>query len=221
MDERIQRCETRRKYLTAVAAGGAASLGGCLGIGGGGNNYDCSGGGGEKVTEASQPALGSADAPVTVKVWEDFSCPHCKTFSLDVVPKIREEYVSSGEVRYEHHDFPIPVRDWAWGAASAGRAVHEATDAETFFEFSKEVFDRQNNYGMGALGESAEAVGVEPCTPILAAQNDTYRPVVEADKQRGSETGVGGTPAVFVNGEELTGDSRGFDAVSSLIDEQL
>jgi protein-disulfide isomerase len=218
MDERIQHCETRRKYLAAVAAGGAASLGGCLT---GGSSYECSSDGSEEVTDAPQPALGSTDAPVTVKVWEDFSCPHCKTFSLDVVPKIRSEYVSSGEVRYEHHDFPIPVRDWAWEAAGAARAVHEATDAETFFEFSKEVFDRQNNYGIEALVESAEAVGVDPCTPILAAQNGTYRPVVEADKQRGSEIGVGGTPAIFVNGEELTGDSRGFDAVSSMIDEQL
>ncbi|MFB6177969.1 MAG: DsbA family protein [Halobaculum sp.] len=222
MDERIQRDGTRRKYLAAVAAGGAASLGGCLGVlGGGGSSYDCSGEGGEKVTEAPQPALGSSDAPVTVKVWEDFSCPHCKTFSLDVFPKIREEYVSTGKVRYEHHDFPIPVREWAWGAASAGRAVHEATDAETFFAFAKEVFSRQNNYGMGALGKSAEAVGAEPCTPILAAKNGTYRPVIEADRQRGSEMGVQGTPAIFVDGEQLTTDSRGFDAVSSLIEQKL
>jgi protein-disulfide isomerase len=219
MERRIQTNPTRRKFLAGTTAGGAVALAGCTGVLGGGSSYDCSGGDGEKVTEASQPALGPKDAPVTVKVWEDFSCPHCKTFSLEVFPKIREEYVESGEVRYEHHDFPIPVRDWAWGASSSGRAVHEATDGETFFEYAKALFDKQNNYSMGAVGDSADSAGVEPCTAINAAKGDTYRPVVEADRQRGQQAGVSGTPAVFVNGKQP--QSKSFEGISSLIESEL
>lgn len=222
---RDTRSTTRRELLAAVGAGGTVAVAGCLGFGGGGGgseagtSYDC-GDGGETVEEAAQPAIGSADAPVTVQVWEDFSCPHCATWSTEAFPSLREEYIASGEVRYEHHDFPIPVEDWAWGAASASRAVYEATDGETFFEFAKSVYEQQSDYTLQVAGDAADNAGVDPCTAVEAARGETYRPVLEADKQAGLDTEMEGTPAVFVNGQLMGGD-RTFENAASLIDEEL
>ena len=215
---------TRRELLAAVGAGGTVAAAGCLGFGGGGGSdastsYDC-GDGGETVETADQPAIGSADAPVTVQVWEDFSCPHCATWSTEALPQLREDYVTSGEVRYEHHDFPIPVEDWAWGAASAGRAVYESTDGETFFAFAESVYERQSDYTLQVTGDAADNAGVQPCTAVTAARDETYRPVLEADKQAGTDTGMEGTPAIVVNGQLLSGD-RTFENAASLIDESL
>ncbi|MEZ3143410.1 DsbA family protein [Halobaculum sp. MBLA0143] len=214
---------TRRDWLAAVAAGGTLATAGCLGGGGGSaggsTSYGC-GDGGETVSEAGQPALGPTDAAVTVQVWEDFSCPHCATWSTEHFPQLREEYLGDGQVRYEHHDFPIPVRDWAWGTASASRAVYEATDGATFFDFVKRVYEQQSDYSLQVVGDAADAAGVDPCTAVEAARGDTYRPVIEADKQTGLDTGVEGTPAVFVNGQAVSGE-RTFENVAPVIDDAL
>ncbi|MEZ3116684.1 DsbA family protein [Halobaculum sp. MBLA0147] len=223
MDEKLPDTATRRKCLAAAAAAGTTATAGCVGglLSSSGGAYDCPSGDGETVSEGPQPALGPTpdEAAVTVKVWEDFSCPHCATFSLEVVPRIRDEYVSGGEVRYEHHDFPIPVRDWAWDAASAGRAVLAAADAEGFFEYAKTVYETQGDYRTKVVGDAADAVGVEPCTAVTAATAETYRPLLEADKQAGLDTGIQGTPGIVVDGNLVEGND--FESVSAAIEDAL
>ena len=73
------------------------------------------------------PVAGDPDADVTVAVYEDYACPHCRTYSEEVFPQVEEIYLSAGTVRYEFHDFPIPVDETvSWQAASAARAGGES-----------------------------------------------------------------------------------------------
>lgn len=219
---------TRRAYL-ASAGGALAGVAGCLGGGGGGPSgpdaEETQGANGctlqreEPVDELPTPALGDPDAGVTVKVWEDFACPHCATFALEVLPKIRSEYVDAGTVRYEHHDFPIPVDEkWSWAAASAARGVQDASDTETFFEYTRALFRNQDSYSMSLVTRLANEVGAPGCDIQGDAVYYTYEPVLQADKERGQEAGVSGTPGVFVNGESV---DPTYDAVRSAIESEL
>ncbi|MFB6091840.1 MAG: DsbA family protein [Haloquadratum sp.] len=213
---------TRRSYLATL--GGAVTLGataGCLG-GSSGPLADCDVGQLQTVSSLPRPALGATDAPVTVDVFEDYACPHCREFTERVYPKIESNYVDAGDVRYRFFDFPIPVSDWSWLAASAARAVQDRTDAETFFAFGKRVYanqDRLSDEGFQVVHDIAADLGVEGCTVAAAAEQESYRPVVEADRQRGIQRGVSGTPAVFVDGQLL--DRYGWETVSSAIDQRL
>jgi protein-disulfide isomerase len=198
---------TRRAYLSAAAAGAATGLAGCLGGGGNGNTGDCDIGNPEQVAQQENPALGDPDSSVTVQVFEDFSCPHCATYNNDIFPDVRESFVDTGDVQYVHHDLPLPVNErWSWKVPSAARAVYAATDAETFFAYTKAVFGEQGNYSMDVLDSLADDVGAPGCDARSAAINDTYRPVLETDRQRAIEMAGDqriGTPAVFVNGSYL------------------
>jgi protein-disulfide isomerase len=196
---------------------------GALGGGSGGGSYDCSVTETEPVESLRQPALGPDDAAVTVQSWEDYSCPHCATFSLDVIPKLRETYVDGGnQVRFEFHDFPIPVRDWAWTAHSAGRAVQDIEGDEAYFEFSHALFEAQSDYTQAVLGDAGEAAGVDACAAIGHGAEETYRPVVETDRSRGIEAGVEGAPAVFVNGDPIAFEGGiAFDPLKSAIESAL
>jgi len=205
---------TRRGYL-AGAAGAVAGLAGCLG-GGGGGGGNCDAAVSGTVDSMPSPTIGDPDAAVTVKVFEDFSCPHCANFSLNVFPRLREEYVSPGDVAYEHHDLPIPVsQEWSWAVASAARSVQDQTDAEAFFAFAKACYENQGSYSMSLLSDLGSDAGAEGCAVRAAANQETYRPVVEADRQRGIDMGAEGTPAVFVNGNQVT---PSYDAISAAID---
>jgi protein-disulfide isomerase len=155
------------------------------------------------VQSLPAPSLGADDAAVTIAAFEDFSCPHCRTFHLEELPSIEAELVG-GDVRYEHHDLPIPVSEqWSWAAAGAARAVQDGTDDATFFDYAKRLFENQGSYSMALVDSLADDVGADGCDARAAAANGRYRPVLEADRQRGVERGVQGTPTVFVNGTDV------------------
>lgn len=206
---------SRRTVLagTALAVG---SLTGCLGIGpGGGQSADPP----ADTPELPTPALGPDpdDADAVVAVWEDYRCPHCATFSTEVVPRIRSELVADG-VRFEFHDFPIPVDErWSWDVAMAARSVQERVGKDAFWTFSERAFERFDAmHGTAAVRSVAEYAGADPDRVIEDVENDRHYPVVETDRERGRETGVRGTPAVFVDGESV---GNSYEAVASAVTE--
>ena len=213
---------TRRALLagTGVAvAGTAGCLGSLTGGGGaaGGGDTDCDLSAREPVQSLPAPSLGPDDAAVTVMAFEDFACPHCRTYHLEAFPSIESELVGD-DVRYEHHDLPIPVSEqWSWAAAGAARAVQDATDDATFFDYAKALFENQNAYSMSVVESQANEVGADGCDVRAAATNDRYRPVLEADRQRGIDMGVQGTPTVFVNGREV---GATFDEISAAVESE-
>ncbi|POG54686.1 DsbA family protein [Haloferax marisrubri] len=209
---------TRRAYLAATA--GALTLGtaGCLGGGSGGSGdgavaaIGCEVPERDTVSSLPTPVIGSEDASVVVDVWEDFACPHCATFAVDVAPQLRSEYVSEGIVRYRHHDFPIPVDDWwSWKGASAARAVQDEADDETFFDFAHTLYENQSEFGGGdaegslsTLQSLANDADLDGCSVAAAASRERYRPLIEAERTEAvDERGFQGTPTVLVDGEQV------------------
>jgi protein-disulfide isomerase len=198
---------TRRTYL-AVAGAALAGTAGCLGGGSGsGDRPSCDVGQLEQVNSLPHPTLGAEDAAVTVDVYEDFACPHCATYNLDVFPKVKENYVDTEKIRYRFFDFPLPVSEqWSWGGAIAARAVQDRTDHETYFEYAKTLFDRQDELtsnGFTVVHDAADEYDVDGCEVMGSVEQDAYRPVVQQDRQRAVDRGLQSTPTVVVNGEQL------------------
>jgi protein-disulfide isomerase len=208
--------EPTRRALLAAAGTATAGLSGCLGgVLTGGEAGDCDIPGSERVESLPTPVAGDPESDVVVQVFEDFACPHCATFNAQVYPDLRSNYVDPGKVRYEHHDFPIPVsQKWSWAAASAARGVQDEVDDAAFFEYATLLYRNQDSYSMDTVQSLAEEVGAPGCPVRGDAINETYRPVLEADRRRGNEMGVRGTPTVFVNGRQV---GAGYDAIVSAV----
>lgn len=202
----------RREFLGGLSLAAATVAAGCLGGSG-------SGDGTTTVSDLPPPVLGDPDADVTVEVYEDFSCPHCATYNEEVFPQLQETYLDPGTIRYEHHDFPIPVDDWSWPVASAARAVQDRQGDETFFAYAKRLFENAGLYSMTLIADLAEEVGADPDAVRTAAEEETYRPVVEADREAGIERGVDATPTVFVDDEPV--NTPGFTTIRAAIEAEL
>lgn len=188
---------SRRGVLAALAAGA-----GCLGAPGT-PTPTVGEPSGTPVESLPAPVQGDPDADVTVLAFEDYACPHCAAYVLDVLPELERAYVEPGTIRYEHHDYPIPVDgQWSWAAAGAARAVQAAAGDDAFFAYSRRLFENQDRYSMDLLGSLATEVGADPDAVERAAQQGTYRPVLEADRKRGREMGLDGTPEIYVNGQK-------------------
>lgn len=196
--------QTRRGYLaaTGAVAVGTVGLAGCLGGSppAADTSHSCELTERDQVGELPQPRLGPADAAVTVAVFEDFACPHCREFSTGAFSRLTEEFADDSAVAFEHYDFPIPVSDWSGRVANAARSIQEATDDETFFEFAEAAYEKQDDYSWQVVGDLAADVGADPCRALSDATYKTYESVLQANRDEGDERDIPGTPAVFVNG---------------------
>lgn len=199
---------TRRLYLASTA--GVLSGAGCLGQRGGDSNPTEVGRETEAIVPAtkanslSAPIRGDPDADVTVSTYEDFACPHCREYTLSVLPKVVEEFADPEKIRYERRDFPIPVHEkWSWAAANAARAVQADVGMDAFWRYSDLLYENQEEYGYDLFPELAEQVDADPESVRIAVRDGVYRPVLREDRQRGRERGVTGTPTVFVDGRHV------------------
>lgn len=222
---------TRRQVL---AGAGTAALVGTVGLAG------CSGGGAEGAggseatgtgtgtadPQLSPPVRGDPDADVTLAVYEDFACPHCKDYNESGFPELAP-YVEEGRIRYEHRDLPIPVLDpGSYEAANAARAVQDRHGDGAFWSYAEGLFARQSGLRSEApelYAEVAEALGNDGASIREAAVDRAYGASVTADRQRAEDLGVGGTPGFVLNGEVVTsgfGDST-VATVTAALDEAL
>lgn len=223
---------TRRRFLAGSVAAGVVGLAGC-----GALNADeestpdtvtTDGSGAEAASPAepttadtpSAPSLGPTDAPVTVLAFEDYACPHCREYSLEVFPEIRSRYIDSGDVYYEFHDLPIPVTEQSEPAANAARAVQDTVGVDAFWAYSKALFENQQSLGPDTYADLAGEVGADPETVRTAAVERRYADTVQADRSAGIERGVSGTPGIIVDGSDPL-ESYAVETVTGAIEDAL
>lgn len=182
----------RRAVLGALAAGGTVALAGCGGGAGGGETLP-------------PPVAGDPEAGVTLAVYEDFACPHCARYNEEGFPGFESAYIEPGEIRYEHHDLPIPVANpGSWEAANAARAVQDRAGDEAFYAFAARVFANYTQIpdaGPSLYESVADDLGLDGVAVRSAAIDRDYQATVEADRQAGDDTGVSSTPTFVLDGE--------------------
>ena len=209
--------QTRRRYLAATGAIAVGTgLAGCLGGGSGAadTSHSCEVTDREPVAELPQPTVGSDDATVTVDIYEDFACPHCADFALEGLVDLESEYAGDA-VRFRRFDFLVVDSDWNEPVANAARSVQEERGDEAFFAFTRAAYENQSEYSWQVIGDLAEDAGIDPCRALSDATYDTYESVIQANFDEGQERGVPGTPAVYVDGEQV---ESSYGAITSAIE---
>jgi protein-disulfide isomerase len=51
--------------------------------------------------------MGHPDAPVTLIEYASLTCPHCQRLHVDVMPRLKAEYIDTGKLRLVFRDFPL------------------------------------------------------------------------------------------------------------------
>ncbi|HEY2195422.1 MAG TPA: thioredoxin domain-containing protein [Actinomycetospora sp.] len=162
------------------------------------------------AVERRQPgdplALGRPDAPVVVAEWGDFQCPFCRLYTTATQPALLRQYVDSGQVRIEWHDFaylgPESVLE-ARAARAAARQdrfwdVHAALYRDQAPENRGEVTEQTLAALAGQLGLDVPRFRRDLADPAIAQ-------AVAADQQLGSRLGVGGVPSFVISDQLIFG----------------
>lgn len=203
---------SRREFIKALtAAGVTVSLAGCS------DNSD-NGNGSEQ--ELDPPSMGDSSKP-RVASFEDYACPHCRTFDLEIFPQIKEDFIDTGKIEYVHREFPIPVSDFSIPAAMGGRAVQDLEGDEAFWEYKKLIFENQGGLGYELIGQAASEVGADKEEVLNRTQDGVYRDLVDSDKAYAEELGVDSTPTLIYveSGEEIP--SRPYSELSDYLETEL
>lgn len=115
--------------------------------------------------------LGSADAPVTVQVFNDLGCDDCSEQFLATIPSLAEGPVRDGDVKllYRHYSFSVrPVQEGFIAAEAAGEQGYLWPYVYLFFA-SQDEAER-----VGAGAEFLEAVAAGITELEVAEWKDAY-----------------------------------------------
>jgi protein-disulfide isomerase len=161
------------------------------------------------------PSLGSKNAPVTVMEFSEIFCGHCRSYNVNNLPKILEEHVKTGQVRYVGHlmAFSRPQSRAYLGAAMC------AMEQGKYFAYEHAAFQNLSSGGGEELEASAEEAGLDMEAFNTCVEEERYAEAVEDVSNHAFQMGVNATPTFFVNGEMVQGNNPA--RISQLILEAL
>lgn len=145
------------------------------------------------------PAVGPANAPVTVIEFADFRCAHCK----QVAPDVKAALAKYGnKTRFVFMPFPLQNHPMSVAAAEAALA---ANAQGKFAEMSQALFAYEGvDYDDAVLLDIAKRAGLDLKRFTKDMSTHVYRDRVLALKARGTTAGIEATPTFFVNGRKFS-----------------
>jgi len=155
--------------------------------------------------------VGSADAPVTMDVYEDFQCPNCKNLEDNSGDTI-DQLVAAGTVKVDYHGMAFldtdENDDYSTRALNAAAVVASEAGTDAYETFHDLLFANQPEEGGSGLTDDqlvayAEQAGATGQTVETDIKNLVFGEWVEKAEDQASKDGVTGTPTVFVDGTAL------------------
>jgi protein-disulfide isomerase len=150
--------------------------------------------------------IGKADAPVTIVEYASLTCGHCATFHTQVLPGLKEKYITTGKVRLIYRDFPLD--DLAMTASLLARCTASPDKA---LEMIGDLFSTQDTWAAPKVAEVelkklSAKFGLEGDAFDACFKNDPlFEQLVQSQEHAEKELKVDGTPAFFINGKKFEG----------------
>ncbi|WP_298817852.1 Rcas_1661 family thioredoxin-like (seleno)lipoprotein [Chloroflexus sp.] len=151
--------------------------------------------------------LGKADAPVTITVYSDFLCTSCAIYTLDIEPRLIEEFVATGQARLVYrHLLQLGERSQILSEASECAADHGK-----FWELRRELYARYNQLYFNTretVIDLAAGLGIPVDDFTTCLDSHTYQAQVEADYAAAMAEGIYARPVLRIGNETIIGAQR-------------
>jgi len=164
-----------------------------------------------KVTNNGYAVLGKDIAPIKIKVFSSFTCPHCADFHINVVPKIKEKYINTGKVQLIFIDFPLDQV-----AFNASKVLH-CLDQNKQMLFLDTIYENQSTWATGSsvddinkkLKKIAMDFGInssefDKCLIDESVSDKILNGRIEAQ----TKYSIDATPTVVINEKKLDGSAN-------------
>jgi len=161
--------------------------------------------------EAIDRTQGNAYAPVTLVEYGDFQCPYCGSM-YGVIKEVQKSM--QADLRFIFRQFPLTnLHAHALHAAEFA----EAADSEgKFWEAHDTLFENQTALDDSALAQYASQIAI-PLQRVRAAFDGDDDERIKRDFNSGLESGVQGTPTLFINGRRYEGEHDAENLLAALL----
>ncbi len=143
--------------------------------------------------------IGPRDAKVQLVVFSDFQCEFCKGLAT-VLKKIRADFPNDVMLAYRH--FPVESHARAVPAAIAAEC---AAEQGAFWEYHDKLNAEGGDLGDTRLAAIAAGLKLDQAQFEECRKSDRARAAVEASRADAAASGLEGVPALFLNGNRVTG----------------
>jgi len=166
----------------------------------------------------------NSNSILVVKVFSSLTCPHCADFHGAIYKKLKNEYISIGKIKFEHHAFPLDL-----AALNAEKILQCSTDDQTNMSFLTEIYKKQNKWTVGSdievINESIKKIGKEfnltesQMNKCLVDENLEEKILNERIKSQKNYK-VKSTPTIYLNKKKYEG-KRDYKSFKKAIDNIL
>lgn len=167
------------------------------------------------VSVDNDPGIGNPNAPIVLIEFSDFQCPYCKK-TRPTIDRLLTEY--KDKIYYVFRDFPLSFHKQAQDAALAANCAGEQ---KKYWEYNRELWNQQGAFkdGGAVFKSIAQTVGLNDAQFQKCMDAKKYDEI-QKDQADGSQVGVSGTPAYFINGIFLSG-AQPYESFKEIIDDEL
>jgi len=158
--------------------------------------------------------IGDKGSGIVLVEFSDYQCPYSKR-AQETVRRVLDDY--KGKVHYAFFDYPLAFHKDAMKAHEAARCAGEQG---TYDAYSKKLFENQKNLGVEELKKYAEDLGLDAEAFNSCLDNGKFTAIVQQSVEKGSLSGVSGTPAFFINGIMISG-AQPFEKFQEIVEEEL
>lgn len=167
------------------------------------------------------PALGPADAKVTLTEFGDFQCPGCGTYHPILKDQIFPQF--KGKIRFVFKNFPLT--NIHKNAEAAALAAQSAAAQGKFWGMHDQLFEKQTEWvnlpqPLDKFASYATSIGVNPDTLKTDVQAKKYLDKITDDQNLGTKLEITGTPSFFINGAAFD-TSTGAEGLKKAIQDAL
>lgn len=159
---------------------------------------------------ADEPArtLGKPDAPVTLTVLSDFSCPMCTSWGTETLTKL-QQYVDDGTLKIQWHNMVIFADQYQSDVAAKGAIA--AMKQDKLWDFVRAAYasapeGEHPTYDENKVIQIAQSVGI---TDLGRFKSDMNAPETEAiiseETDSAHSVGVNGTPFFVLGDSTISG----------------
>lgn len=149
--------------------------------------------------DAQSPAIGNANAKITLVEFFDYQCPHC----VEMTPVLEAVTKANPDVRVVFKEFPIR------GAASemAAKAALAANMQGKYFELHKALMGANRVLTQDDILKLAQGVGIDTTKLKKDMDSDAVAQQIKANYKLAQALQLMGTPAIFVAKSDVTSAS--------------
>lgn len=152
---------------------------------------------------------GSVRAPVTVVEFADFGCRYCARFATEVYPRLADEFVTTGKVRWKYVPFVLGMFPNGDGAARAAECAAEQGKT-AFGRMHDLLYARRPEWSgaadpAGSFRAYAAAAFLDEARFARCYGSEATGARLRASNELADQLGVRATPTFFVDGARVEG----------------